>query len=176
MAGAQSTPRAVRQCDSPSLVPRPVVALMSSEWTRAWQSPLESHPASSVPQVRRLDLRLLIPFLTIDRVVEEGKELVVLLLGERIVLVIVTLGTGECRAQPKSCSSVGAIHHTFDAGFLGVHSTFHVDHRVAMKPGSNFLIERGIGQHVACELFDSELIKRQIPVESFDHPVAVFPH
>ena len=45
-----------------------------------------------------------------------------------------------------------------------------------MEPGSNLLILRCIGQHISCELFDSELVVGHILIESSDYPVAIGPN
>jgi hypothetical protein len=44
------------------------------------------------------------------------------------------------------------------------------------KAGSDFLIQRGVWQHVACELLDGELIEREISIEGLNHPLPVLPH
>ena len=45
----------------------------------------------------------------------------------------------------------------------------------AMEAGGDLLVERRIGQQVAGQLLDGELVERQIAVEGLDHPVAIGP-
>ena len=48
-------------------------------------------------------------------------------------------------------------------------------HVAALEAGGDALVERGFGQQIAGQLFDGELVERQIAVEGRDHPVAIRP-
>ena len=45
-----------------------------------------------------------------------------------------------------------------------------------MKTGGNLLVPGGVGQEVAGHLLDGELVKRHVPVEGVDDPIAVRPN
>ena len=47
---------------------------------------------------------------------------------------------------------------------------------VSVKAGCNFLIEGGVWEEIACDLFDGKFIEWLVLVVSFDHPVAPTPH
>ena len=107
--------------------------------------------------------------------VEECKELVEFFLGERIVLVIVALRAAHGDAHPRRGSGVEAVHHVLGAVFLINDATFIVGHVVALETGGHQLIARGVRQQIARQLFDGELVKRQVVVERFNNPVAPKP-
>ena len=70
---------------------------------------------------------------------------------------------------------VHAVEHRLHAELLGIDAAFLVDHRVAQKAGGDDLVLRGVGQQVAGELLDDELVVGQVAVEGVDDPVAVEP-
>ena len=109
------------------------------------------------------------------RVVEEGHQLVVLALAERVVLVIVTLAAADGQSEKDRAGGVHAIDDRFDAELLGVGPALFVDKRVAVKSGRDDLVEPRVGEHVTGELLDDELIERQVAVEGIDDPIAVLP-
>src|SRR6185503_12865128 len=76
---------------------------------------------------------------------------------------------GGCRSSHTVLDGLGAI-------FLVVPATFVIGLRIAVKTGRNFLLECGIWQKISSELFDGELIERQVTVESIDHPLTIRPH
>ena len=106
---------------------------------------------------------------------EERQHPEVVFLAERIVLVVVALRAGQRRAEPDGRGRVHAIDEDFVQRFLRIDAAFLVGHRIAVKPGGDFLVDGRIGQHVASDLLDRELVERQIAVERVNHPVAVFP-
>ena len=109
------------------------------------------------------------------RVVEEGKELVILPLAERVELVVVALTTADREAEPDAAGGVHAVNNRIDAELLQVDAALLVDHRVAMETGRGQLVRSRVRQQVAGELFDGETVKRHVGVEGIDHPVAIFP-
>ena len=109
------------------------------------------------------------------RVVEEGHQLVVLALAERVVFVIVALAAADGQAEQDRAGRIHAIDDRFDAKLLRVGAAFFVDERVAMKAGRDDLVKPRVREHVTGELLDDELIERQVAVEGIDDPIAILP-
>ena len=61
------------------------------------------------------------------------------------------------------------------AEHFGIHAAFAIGQRVAVEAGGDTLFDGGVGQQVARELFDRELVKRHVAVERVDHPMAIAP-
>ena len=76
-------------------------------------------------------------------VVEEGEEPVVVALGDRVVLVVVALGTADRQAEEDRARRVDPVDDRLDPELLDVDAPFLVDLRVAMKAGGDPLAERG---------------------------------
>ena len=110
------------------------------------------------------------------RLVEEGEEAVILLLGQRIVLVVVTATTVEGETHPDRAGGLGHIHHVVHAVLFRDSSAFAIDRMVPQEAGGELLLGGGIGQEVAGQLPDCELIPGDVSVEGVDHPVAPWPH
>ena len=108
--------------------------------------------------------------------VEERKHAIEFLLGKRIVLVVVATGAAHRQAQPNSAGRFHAVRHVLHPPFLVNAAAFLIDSVVAIETRSEPLFERRIGKHIAGQLFDRELIERQVAVERLDHPVAPRPH
>jgi len=89
--------------------------------------------------------------------------------------VIVALGTTQCQPEEYRSGSVHAVHHGLDAKLLQVNAALLVDGCVAVKAGSDLLVQRGARQQIPGKLFHHELVERQVAVEGMDDPVAVFP-
>ena len=82
-----------------------------------------------------LDVAGLAGVLYFDRcVVEERKELIVLALAKRIVLMIMALGTFDGRAEPHGARRVDAVNDLVCAIRFGVNTGFYVTGRGAGKP------------------------------------------
>ena len=75
-------------------------------------------------------------------VVEEGEELVILALRDRIELVVVALAAADRQAQEDDAGGVDAIDDRLDAELLEVDAAFLVDLRVAVEAGGDLLLER----------------------------------
>src|SRR5258707_3417230 len=101
---------------------------------------------------------------------EEGKELVMLLLRDRIELVIVALGATNRQSQPNGCSCIDAVEDISGLVFLRNGATLEVDRVVAMEPAGEALLHAGVRQQVARELFDGEAVKREVAVGGVDNP------
>ncbi len=111
----------------------------------------------------------------VRRRVEEGGEAVVVLLRERIVLVVVALRACERRAEPHGRGRVHAVDDRGEAELLRVRAAFLVHERVAVEARRDPRIERRVGQEVAGELFDRELLEGHVAIERVDDPVAPRP-
>ena len=77
------------------------------------------------------------------RVVEEGEELVVVALSDRVVLVVVALGAADRQAEKDGARGVDAVDDRLDPELLDVDPPFLVDLRIAVEPGGDPRGERG---------------------------------
>ena len=107
--------------------------------------------------------------------IEEGREGVVVGLGDGVELMGVALRAAEGHAQPRGAHGVHAIEHVIDARFFGVTAAFAVGHVVALEAGRELLLRRGVREKIAGELLEGELVVRDVAVERFDDPVAPRP-
>ena len=111
--------------------------------------------------------------------VEEREEPVVFALRDGIVFVRVALGAAQREAHPHLGRGVGPVFHGRNPKLLVVGAAFGVGHGIAMKPGGDdrarVLAIWGLGQQVACELFDRETVVSHVVVQRADHPVAPRP-
>lgn len=107
--------------------------------------------------------------------IKEGEEAIVVALGEGIELVIVTAAAVESEAEPSGSGGFSHIHGIIDAIFFGDGAAFAVDGVIAEEGGGEFLFGGGVGEEIAGELPEGELVVGKIFVESFDHPIAPRP-
>ena len=84
-------------------------------------------------------------------------------------------GTTKGQAHPNLAGGICTILHRCDAEFFIIGSTFGIGHGVAMEGSSEQLILGSVGQKIACELIDGELIIGKIAVEGIDNPIAEGP-
>ena len=112
----------------------------------------------------------------VDGVVEDRVELVEFALRDRVEFVIVALRAADGQTEKGGAKCAHAIEHGFDAELFGIDAALLIDLGVAVETGGDFLVEAGIRQEVAAELFDYELIVREIAVQCGDDPVTVFPN
>ena len=89
---------------------------------------------------------------------------------------IVTAAAVEGQAHPNSADGFGHVEDIVDAVFLGDGSAFPVDGVVAEEAGGDFLFEGCLGEQVAGDLPDGEVIVGKIAVEGLDDPVTPRPH
>ncbi len=108
-------------------------------------------------------------------VVKKGFERVEVLLSEWVVLVIVTAGAVEGLSEPNGCGGFDSIGGVFREELICENASFFVEHVVSMETGGNALIEGRVGEEVACELFNGELVERHVFVEGTNHPIAPRP-
>ena len=107
--------------------------------------------------------------------IQDGVQLEILFLCDRIVFVCVTLGTIDRCAHPDLHGGVHAIHNRNTSEFFVVRATFAVGHGVAMECGGLSLRISGTRQHVTSDLFDGELVVRHVGIDRPDDPVAIRP-
>ena len=74
--------------------------------------------------------------------VEECKEPVELFLADRVELVAMAAGAGQCQAQPHGRGRIDAIDDVFDGVFFGDDPPFAVAAMVAVEAGGDLLVER----------------------------------
>jgi len=84
--------------------------------------------------------------------------------------VVVTLGAADRQPEPDRGRRVHAIDDVGVVILLGDRAPFEVDHVIAMEPAGDALLRRGVGEQVAGQLFDGELIERLVAIEGIDHP------
>ena len=108
-------------------------------------------------------------------VVDEGEEPVVVLLRDGVELVVVALRALDREAEHAFADGVHAVEHRLHAELLGIDRAFLVDLGIAEEARGDAFILAGLGQLVARDLLDDELVVGQVAVEGVDDPVAVEP-
>ena len=81
----------------------------------------------------------------------------------------------ERRSHPDLHRGIDPIDDRRDPELLVVDAALGVDHRVAMEARGDALVDSRVGEQVAGNLLDRELIERQVAVEGVDDPVAIRP-
>ena len=126
------------------------------------------HPRANLAGKRRRNVHLLFG-------IEEGCELVELLLGDGVVLMVVALRAPHREPQPDGSQRSGAVQHLFVAKLLGVGAAFAIRQGIAVEAGGHQHFLVAARQQIAGNLLDGELVERQIAIERFDHPLPVAP-
>ena len=124
---------------------------------------------------RHLDSGLHVAASALRHCVEEGKQSVKLVLRNRVILVIVAARASDGEAEPDSAGRLDAIDDVLDLRLGGDRTALPVEHVVAVEAGGDELAERRLGQQVAGELLDGELVERHVAVQRIDDPVAPMP-
>ena len=88
---------------------------------------------------------------------------------------VVTTRTRDRQRHKNRGGRLHTISDVFKAVFLVYDPPLRSHVVVPVKSGGNLLIERRSGKQIPGELFRQEPIKRQVPVESMDHPIPVTP-
>ncbi|MFO1499860.1 MAG: hypothetical protein U1G07_15950 [Verrucomicrobiota bacterium] len=109
-------------------------------------------------------------------IIEEGVKPVVLVVGDRVVLVGVALGTHHRQPKPGGGSSRDAVLDGFRAVFFRVTAAFIVDFGVAIEAGGDFLVQGSVRQEIAGKLLDRESVKGHVVVERVDDPIPIRPN
>jgi hypothetical protein len=73
--------------------------------------------------------------------------------------VIVALGASDGQAEPGLSQGVHAVDHGFRPELFGLDSAFLIHHGIAEKTGGDALVESRVGEQVARQLLDGELVK-----------------
>ena len=107
--------------------------------------------------------------------VEGVEQAVVVLLGDRVILVIVTLGARHRQAEPGRGGGVDPVEQVHEPLLLGDRAAFAVQEVIAVEPAGDLVLGRGPGQEVAGQEPDGELIERHVVVQGLDQPVAPDP-
>src|SRR5262249_3758549 len=107
--------------------------------------------------------------------VEKRKELVILALADRIILVIVALGAADGQTQEHFARGIHAIDYLLDAELLGVHTPFLIRQRVAVEAGRDSLVLRGIWKKIAGKCSSGKAIERNVVVGGLYAPTRVAP-
>jgi len=89
--------------------------------------------------------------------------------------VVVALRAIQSEAEEGAAESGDAVHDGLNAELLGIDAALLVDLGVAVEAGGDLLLGRGVGEEIAGELFNDELVVGLISIQRVDDPVAVFP-
>ena len=133
--------------------------------------------AQRCSQIRRLHLDggSHVVVAAVGRVVEEGVELVILVVGDGIILVRVALRAVQRESEPRGADGGNPILHRLYAIFLGVTAAFVVDLGVAVEARRDLLLQRRVRQQISGELIDRELVEGLVAIVGVDDPFAVGP-
>ena len=108
-------------------------------------------------------------------VIKRREQRVIIALGDGVEFVVVALGAGDGEAEPVGGGGVDAVEEGDVALFFGDGAALAVEEVVAVERGGDALVDGGIGQEVAGELLDAELVEGLVGVEGADDPVAPDP-
>ena len=78
------------------------------------------------------------------------------------------MGTLDGQTQNPLADGVHPIEHRFHAKLFGIDAAFLVNHGIPQEPRGNDLILGRLGQEIAGNLLDDELVVRQITVEGVE--------
>ena len=112
---------------------------------------------------------------SVGGVVEEGVELIILVVRNRIVFVRVAFSAIQCEAKPRGAHRRDAILHRLHAILFFIATALVVQLGVAVEAGGDLLGQRWLRQEIAGELIDGELVEGLVPVEGIDDPFTVRP-
>ena len=107
--------------------------------------------------------------------VECVHPLVVVLLGDRIVLMVVALRAGDRHAQPGGRRAFDAVEEAHVALFFGDVATFAVEDVVPVEGRGDLLVERRVREQVAGEHLGAELVERLVSIQALHQPIAPEP-
>ena len=88
---------------------------------------------------------------------------------------VVADGAAGGHAEEELAEGFGAVAGVEDFVFLVDDAAFVGGDVAAAEAGGDLLLQRGVGEQVAGELLDDELVERHVVVEGADDPVAVGP-
>ena len=122
------------------------------------------HSVLAPPNDRLLDVRKKCP---------KGIEV---LGGERIELVVVTLGAARRLPQPGRANGAHPVREHSCLVVLGLCTSFFGGEHQPVERGTDPRLAVGIGKQIPGDLFERKAVKTLVVVERFDDPVAVGPH
>ena len=99
-----------------------------------------------------------------------------LALAERVEFVVVAHRAARRQAEPDLRRRLRAVARVQHQVFFGDGAALVGRDVAAIEAGGHLLVERAIGQQVAGQLLDRELIEGHVSIEGSDHPVAIRPH
>ena len=108
-------------------------------------------------------------------VVQEGHQLVVLAMLDRVVFVRVALGAADSQAQPRGAGGGHPVGHRMETELQRIDAALLIEHRVAVESRGDELVSRRIRKQVSRQLLHGEPVERHVGVEGADHPVAPGP-
>ena len=108
--------------------------------------------------------------------IKKSGELIKLFLRNRVELMIVAAGTEEAHAKPHLGGSGHAVDDVLGAVFLVDNTALNGDGVVAIETGGDALLQRGVGEQIAGQLFDGELVEGEVAVVGVDNPITPRPH
>ena len=88
---------------------------------------------------------------------------------------VVADGAAGRQPQPDLRRRLGAVAGVEDQVLLGDGAAFVGRDVAAVEAGGDLLVERAVGQQIAGQLLDRELVERHVAVEGVDDPVAIGP-
>ena len=94
---------------------------------------------------------------------------------DRVVFVVVALSARHRQSEPRGGGRVDAIEQIDKPLLFRNRAALAVQQVVAIETAGDFLVERGVGQQVARELPQRELVERHVRVDRLNHPVAPDP-
>ena len=89
---------------------------------------------------------------------------------------VVTGSATYSQAQPDRACRIDTVFGVHHQNFLLDRPAFARRNVAAIEARRDHLIARRVRQQVARDLFDRKFIKRLIPVERANHPIAIRPH
>ncbi len=108
--------------------------------------------------------------------VEERVELIILLLGNRIVFVIVALCATNSEAEKHLSRRICAVHRVGNIKFIGVSSTLFIERHATIEAGCHPCGIASLGEEVACHIFHNKPVIGFVAVKGVDDVVPVEPH
>src|SRR5207237_883705 len=98
---------------------------------------------------------------------------IVFFLADGVELVIVALRAAGGESKPGSRDRIGPIDDLLETSLVAVHAALAIGEGVAQKTRRNPIVDGSVRQQIPGDLPNGETIKRLIPVESFNQPLAI---
>ena len=109
------------------------------------------------------------------RIVEKRKNLIKLALADGVEFMIVAARAADGQAQERCAGGCHAVGHSLYAVLFEVDASFKIAGRISVKAGGHQLILGWIRQQIPGNLFNDELIERQVAIQRVNHPIAILP-